>query len=276
MQLLHLVVFLMMLALSPALRAAETPAPRPDPHQQMEQEVAALRAAQLISRIARPIPLTVEESAEVQGRYEDLLRRFPNEAEPHVALGEFHLSLGKREAAFAEWKLALTLDPARHDVLAAQADLLLQTGQIVAAADALEMAAKLAPRKAEYPFGLAHVYTLFRRDLLVSRHATEDELITRGTEYFRQAAELAPQNPAYMQAYAEAFYTQPHPDWKLARAAWESLLPRVAGKDFIHSHLVRINIRLHDKAAASEHLAALTDPAFSMLKARLQKQIDKL
>ncbi len=259
------------------LHSAEAPLPAPvqtaDPRQQMNQEIATLRTALAVAQISGA---QQNEVAATRNLYDDLIARYPNESEPHVALGEYLLYLGQNEAAYKQWAIALQLDPKRPDIIAAQADLLLQTGQIVTAADALESAASLDPKNASYLYGLAHIYTLFRRDLMASRHLTENELITRGTEYFRQAAELEPQNLTYAKAYAEAFYTQPEPDWNLARAAWESLLARSNEKDFIHTHLVRINIHLHDKAAAQSHLAALTDPAFATVKAKLQKQVDRL
>ncbi len=261
------------------LHSTETPLPTPvqtaDPRQQMNQEIATLRTALSLMQLSRE-QQTDEQIAATRKLYDDLIARYPNESESHVALGEYLQVLGRNEAAYQQWAIALQLDPKRPDILAAQADLLLQTGQIVAAADALEKAASLEPKNAAHLYGLAHIYTLFRRDLMASRHLSEDELITRGTEYFRHAAELAPDNLAYAKAYAEAFYTQPKPDWNLARTAWESLLARSNEKDFIHTHLVRINIQLHDKAGANAHLEGLTDPAFASVKAKLQRQVNQL
>lgn len=247
-------------------------------HRQMLQEIAALRTARAIALITQAPAPNAADLAKIRASYEAVIAHFPAEAEPHVVFGEYLLSLGENEAAFHEWQSALQLDSKRDDILAAQADLLLQTGQIVTAADNLEKAVALAPTNAAYSFGLAHIYTLFRRDLVASRHATENELITRGTEYFRRAAELAPDNLAYAQAYAETFYTQPSPDWKLARTTWESLLARSPAEstDFIRGHLIRVNIRLGDKPEARKQLAALTNPAFADMRASLQRQIDRL
>ncbi|MEO7932850.1 MAG: hypothetical protein ABIT76_06810 [Chthoniobacterales bacterium] len=261
------------------LHSTETPAPTPgqtaDPRQQMNQEIATLRTALSLMQLSRA-KQTDEQIATTRKLYDDLIEHFPNEPEPHAAFGEYLLLIGRNEEAFQQWSIGLQLDPQRADILAAQSDLLLQTGQIVAAADAMEKAAQLEPKNASHLYGLAHIYTLFRRDLMASRHLSEDEMITRGTEYFRQAAELAPENLIYAKAYAETFYTQPRPDWKLARTAWESLLARSSEKDFIHTQLVRINLQLRDKAAANAHLAALTDPAFASVKAKLQRQVDQL
>lgn len=245
-----------------------------DPKKLMARVAAQLRVTQALASL-RP-PLTQTELSAKKRIYEDFIASYPTDAEPHVVFGEFLLSIQQNEEAFQQWALALTLDPNRHDVLAAQADILLQTGQIVLAADTLEKAVVLSPDNAYYQYGLAHIYTLFRNDLSASRRLTVDELITRGTEYFRRAAELAPDNLGYAKAYAEAFYTQPKPDWTLARAAWESLLSRSTEKNLILSHLVRVNIRLCDKKAANLHLSALTDPAFASLREKLQKQIDRL
>ena len=247
-------------------------------HVQMLQEVAALRTARAVAILTQAPPPNATDLAKIRANYEAVIARFPSEAEPHVVFGETLVSLGENEAAFRQWQIALQLDSKRDDILAAEADLLLQTGQIVTAADNLEKAVALAPTNAAYSYSLAHVYTLFRRDLVASRHLTEDELITRGTEYFRRAAELAPENLAYAQAYAETFYTSPSPDWKLARATWETLLARspAASSDFIRGHLIRVNIRLGNKPEARRHLAALTNPAFAALRASLQKQIDRL
>ena len=246
----------------------------------MLQEVAALRTARAVAILTQATAPSATELAKIRTSYEAVIAHFPTEAEPHVAYGETLLALGENEAAFQQWQSALQLDPQRDDILAAEADLLLQTGQIVTAADTLERAVALAPTNAAYAFGLAHIYTLFRRDLIATRHLTENEILTRGTEYFRRAAELAPDNLCYAQAYAETFYTSPLPDWKLARSTWESLLARSpadsTNRDFIRGHLIRVNIRLGDKPEASKHVAALTNPAFATLKARLQKQIDRL
>ena len=250
--------------------------PTPDPRQQMMQEATALRTAHLISQLHLVPAATPSQIASTRKIYEDLIRRFPAEAEPHVVYGEFLVSVEKNEEAFQHWENALKLDSKRHDVLAAEAELLSRTGQIVAAADALEKAVALAPANAEYAFALAHIYTLFRRDLMASRNQTEDEILLRGTACFQRAAELAPENLAYAQAYAETFYTQSKPDWKLALAAWESLLERSPQKDFIRSHLVRVNIRLNDKLAANRYLQELNNPDFASMRASLQRKIDQL
>ena len=62
----------------------------------------------------------------------------------------------------------------------------------------------------------------------------------------------------------------------LARKAWENLLKKSTDKSLIHSHLVRVNIRLNDKSAALAHLSEMTDPAFAVMREKLQKQIDRL
>jgi tetratricopeptide (TPR) repeat protein len=258
------------------LLAADTPSPTPDPRLALLQEVAALRTARALAELQPSSPASEADLAARRRVYEDLIARYPREAEPHIAYGEYLAALPRNEEAFQQWAAALLLDPKRHDVLSAQADILLQTGQIVAAADAWERAAALAPENADYPYGLAHLYTLFRRDLMASRGLDENALITRGTAYFRQATTLAPENLRYAQAYAEAFYTQPNPDWTLARAAWENLLVRSPEKDFIHSHLARVSLRLGDKTAARAHLDAIHDPAFASLREKLQKQLDRL
>ncbi len=268
--------FLLILAFGLLGRFLHAADPSPtDPRLEMRREITVLRTARALASVnpsaTDPTILQAREKAGL-----DLVERYPTEAEPLVVYGEILTDLGKNEMAFQQWERALQIDPARHDILAAQADLLLQTGQIVPAADALEKAARLDPANADYQYSLAHVYTLFRRDLMTSRNATEDVLNERGTAYFRRAAELAPENLRYAQAYAETFYTEPNPDWALARGVWESLLTRSPEKSFIHSHLVRINIRLGDKVAAEKHLAAMTDPAFGPVRLRLQKQIDAL
>jgi tetratricopeptide (TPR) repeat protein len=272
----RLLIVVLLLQVFADLLPAEEPqnTPAAPPPNEMEQKVAQLRTTQALALLSPP--LKAEEIAARRKLYEDVITSHPKDAEPRVAYGEFLLFLERKEEAFQQWDSALVLDPQRHDILAAQSDLLLQTGQIVAAADAMEKAVALEPKNAFYHYTLAHIYTMFRRDLMAPRRLTENELITRGTEYFRQAALLAPENLSYAQGYAEAFYTQPDPDWTLARTAWESLLEKSPQKSFIRSHLVRVNIRLRDKAAAAAHLAALDDPAFAQVKERLQKQVDRL
>ena len=206
---MRLLIFVVLVLCFPVVHLPGASSPTPDPRQEMLQAVTALQAARVLGQL-NPVPATSAEAQSRMKAYDELIRRFPNEAEPHVAFGEYLTDLGANEKAFVQWTSALKIDPERHDVLAAQADLLLQTGQIVAAADALEKAVRLAPTNADYFFSLAHIYTMFRRDLIASRLSTEDALIARGTDYFRQAAELAPDNLRYAQAYAEAFYTEPN------------------------------------------------------------------
>ena len=248
----------------------------PTAQETMQGEVTSLRLVVQMAAASRTTPFTEAELTHLRKLHTDLIARHPTEAEPLVVYAEFLQQIESGGEAFATWQKALALEPSRHDVLAAQADLLLGSGQIVAAADTFEKAIQLAPKNAAYPYGLAHIYTLFRRDLIASRKLTEDEIFARGVEYFRQAAELEPNNLAYARAYAESFYTQPTPDWTLARTAWEALLAREPGSSNIRSHLIRVNIRLRDKTAALTHLEALTDPAFEALRGKLKKQIDAL
>lgn len=276
MQNAFLVIFTVAALMESVLSETPKPPAIQENKEKMQGEITSLRLASQLAAAGRTEPFTKVELANLRRLHTDLIARYPKEAEPLAVYGEFLLAIDSGEEAFSTWQKALSLDPARHDILAAQADLLLGTGQIVSAADTFEKAAALAPQKAAYPFALAHIYTLFRRDLIASRKLSEDEIFSRGVAYFKLAADLEPTNTSYARAYAESFYTQPKPDWTLARTAWEGLLAQDPESNFIRSHLIRVNIRLKDKNAALGHLELLADPAFETMRTKLQKQIDAL
>lgn len=245
------------------------------PVNEEEEFVADMNAAQLAQAQAQE-STSAAGVERVRRIYADLITKYPQNADPRAAFGDFLSSLGRYDEARQQWREALKIDPDRADIYAADSSIALRTGDTVEATRLMERAVEKEPKDASYHFGLAHLYFLFRHDLVPTRKTTEMAMFASALHHFQKAAELAPDNADYARTYAETFYSVPGADWHAALAAWQKVLPLTNEPSFVHAQMARVSLRLKDKSAARHHLAQVTDPRFATLKKTLQRQLDAL
>lgn len=240
-----------------------------------EQLATDMKSAQL-AQSQTHVSAGAADVERIRKIYADLIAKYPQSADPRAAFGEFLASQGHDAEARRQWEEALKIDPDRADIYAAESGIVLRVGNTVEATRFMELAVEKAPTNASYHFRLAHLYFLFRHDLVPVRKTTETAMFAIALDHFRKAAELAPMDADYGRVYAETFYSLPNADWHAALAAWKKLLPLTNEPSFVHAQMARVSLRLKNKSAARHHLAQVTDPQFATLKKTLQRQLDAL
>ena len=174
----------------------------------------------------------------------------------------------------AEWQAAQTLDPADAETARSLGSAWVREGNVRAAHAQFQRAVDARPEVALYHFDLANVLFLFRHSLLESPgRPNENAVLREALAHFHQAAELAPANLEYAEAYADTFYGLPEPDWTAALAAWQRVRALSGpATDFPDSHLARVSLRMGKPGQAETYLEQIHDPQFAPIKTKLLQQ----
>ena len=260
---------------------AQPPAPSPPgtpPAWQQELDAARLLEASLLVAPAKDPAEAASRNERVARLYQGLADKYPDRAAVQKACGESAWRRGNAGDALPALRRAEALDPADADTADALAEVNVQLGRMKDATAQYRLAIRLSPNDPRYHFAFANVLYLFRHELIEPPALPDDRaVLTESLGEFRRAAELAPRDLGYAQAYAETFYTLPQPDWEQARTAWKAVLALSgANTDFANSHLARISLRLKRPEDVENYLSLIHDPAFAGLKASFHIQAAKL
>ncbi len=261
------------LCLLAAARAEPSPMP---PVWQQE-----IDAARLLEGAAALVP--AKDAGEQQSRrrhlqelYRQLAQKHATEAAVQRATGDYFARDGQPAAALPFWEKTAQLAPRDAGTLNRLGGTYLELGRSREAYFRLQQAVDAQPDVASYHFDLANVLYLFRHELIHPPSPIlpdEQAALTQALAHFRRAAQLAPEDVRFAQAYAETFYIFATPDWSEALAAWETVRALSGEKtDLPNSHLARISLRMGKPAAAAEYLARIHDPLFDGLKAKLLRK----
>ena len=248
------------------------------PAWRQELDAARLLEATLLTAPANDPAEAASRDERVARLYRELADKYPDRAPVQKAYGESAWRRGRPADALPALRRAETLDPTDADTADTLAAVDVQLGSMKEATAQFQQAIHLSPNEPRYHFAFANVLYLFRHELIAPPALPDDEaVLTKALEEFRRAAELAPHDLAYAQAYAETFYTMPEPDWEQARTAWKAVLALSnANADFANSHLARISLRMKRPADVENYLSQIHDPGFAGLKASLHTQAAKL
>jgi len=214
------------------------------------------------------------ELDKVAENYEQLVKKYPRDANVREAYGSFLWSIERRSEAFAQWETGEKLDPKDADIAFRLGNAWVDLGDAKKATDYFSRASRLAPRDALYHFNLGNALFLFRHEMHDERTKTSDDVAQRALEEFRTATGLDPFNEDYAKAFADAFYTVPSPDWNEALKAWEHFRDVSANKDFAYTNLARVSLKMGRKEQAREYLARISGKQFDRIKERLTRQLD--
>ena len=200
----------------------------------------------------------------------ELEKKYPRDPAVKNACAEFLWSIDDRDGAMARWREAAALDGKNALVLNHLGGGYLASGEIRQAYHFFTLASDADPANALYHFNAANVAFLFRHDL----DGTEEKLFAVALKHFGDASRLAPADPEYARAYAEAFYSVPQPDWRAALVAWTRFRELSANKDFAFLNLARVHMKLGEKQNARACLAEVKGAEFAKLRARLAERIE--
>ena len=258
-----------------AVFAADAPSPTPPPWQQ-EIDAARMLEGTLALAPARDAADEATRHRRLQVLYRELARRYPAQPAVQKAAGDYFTRDGDLAGALSYWQTAAVLDPHDGDTADRIGGIYLRMRRTREAYGQFLKAVEAQPAVAAYHSDLGNVLYLFRQDLVSPADPglpTEQAALLQALAHFRRAAELAPDDLRFAQAYAETFYVFAKPDWAQALAAWETVRTLSGEKtDFPDSHLARISLRLGRPDAATEYLGRIHDPTFDGLKASLLRQ----
>jgi Tfp pilus assembly protein PilF len=235
-----------------------------------------IKAADEAAKALANPKVTAKERARVEQIYYQLVRDNPQSVPAQNALAAFLWKNGKAEAAVEHWRIAQGLQPANAEAANSLGGAYLRAGLVREAAEQFLLAVRSEGDNPDYHFDLGNVEFMFRNDLTAAWKIDSAELLQRALFEFREASRLAPMDLEYAGAYAETFYVMPKPDWKEAQVAWQHFLELSTDRNFAYLQLARVSLKQHKKAEALSFLEKISNPSYSELKEKLQKQAEAL
>ena len=196
--------------------------------------------------------------APIAARYENHLKRYPDDAEAFVLYAKFLRDGGDDAGAADYFEKARKLQPdwaVVHQQLAAIAA---ERGDGLKAFPLMKRAAELEPGQAVYQLQLGELITAFRDALLKNgTFETREAADAAMQNAFRAARALAPRSPEVAVRYAESFYDVEKPEWQAALEAWNVAQRTLAEAlqdhaETAESTLMRGTLELHRARAYAE------------------------
>lgn len=212
----------------------------------------------------------------VRTNYENFLQRYPDSARGHLAYASFLDNLHDEQAAKLENEKARQLDPQNPAAWNNLANYYTEHGPITNAFAYLDQAIALDATEPVYFQNLALVVYLYRRDAEAFYHLNEPQVFDKALGLYRKAMQLDPDNFPLVTEYAESYYGIKPLRTNDALAAWTNALQVAhndAEREGVYIHLARIKIAVGRFAEARAQLAAVTNPIYSTLKDRGERNL---
>jgi hypothetical protein len=139
-------------------------------------------------------------------------------------------------------------------------------------------AIELDPEEPLYHYqlgSLLHAYAEFFLDDGMFDRATLDSKMQTA---FRRAAELAPENWAFLYRHAESYYDLENPDWEAALEQWLALAERAdpgLPRQTCQLHAANVLLKLDRRDDAVELAGSIDEPALAEEKQTFIAQLDE-
>lgn len=214
---------------------------------------------------------------DIVGReYRDFLKRYPANAEAHLAYGTFLNDAGDEETAIKEFETSRKLAPTNPAAWNNCANYYGENGPITNAFIYYAKAIELNPDEPVYYQNLAVTVYLFRKDAREFYGIDEAHVFDKSLALYQKAMQLDPTNFDLATDYAESYYGIKPLRTDDALIAWTNAL-KVARNEIeregVYIHLARIKIAVGRYAEAQAHLDAVTNSFYDTLKNRLQRNL---
>lgn len=210
--------------------------------------------------------------------FQNLVKKFPESAEPSIALGNFYDDLGKEHQAFDLWTKASKINPKDPSIWNNLAGYHTHNGKIMTSFQYFEKVMTLKPDHWIYYHNFGNAVFLFRKDAKEYFSLDEQGVFNRAFELFEQALEKAPQNFELAQDIANSYYIVRPFRSDAAIKAWEKAGEIAASpeeKQSVLIHLARWYLRKNDVPQALKLINQVTHPELITLKKRVKKNILK-
>ncbi|MDX9973598.1 MAG: tetratricopeptide repeat protein [FCB group bacterium] len=195
----------------------------------------------------------------VRRAYEEVLKRYPNNARARVYLGEVYYDRMHDEGLGVKlWQEALSLDSKLHEAMNNLSIHYSHVGEPEKALDYLEKALELAPKNADYLFNAAQLY-LVHFPVVRKRHGwTVEQVYRRAMEFSRRAVEARPDDYPLVSDYAFNFFWGAEKgfktDWREAASVWQKARSIARNRDELFNSWLnegRVWVRAGDQAKAA-------------------------
>jgi tetratricopeptide (TPR) repeat protein len=212
----------------------------------------------------------------VRKRYEDFLKRYPNNVRGHLAYGSFLNDIGDEEAALAQNETAAHLDPKNPAAWNNLANYYGEHGPLTNAFTDYSKAIKLNPAEPVYYQNFATTVYLFRKDAEQFYGINEQQVFDKALALYQKAVRLDPDNFPLATDYAQSYYGIKPLRTNDALIAWTNAL-QIAHDDIeregVYIHLARIKMAVGRYAEARAQLDAVTNSMYTILKQRLESNL---
>lgn len=212
----------------------------------------------------------------VRRRYQDFLKRYPKNADAHLAYGTFLNDIGEEDPAIAEFEASRKLNPTNPAAWNNCANYYGEHGSVTNAFAYYAKAIELNPHEPVYYQNLATTVYLFRKDAREFYHIDEAHVFDKSLALYQKAMQLDPTNFTLATDYAESYYGIKPLRTNDALTSWTNAL-KVAGNEVeregVYLHLARIKLAVGRYAEAHGHLDAVTNSFYDTLKNRLEKNL---
>lgn len=212
----------------------------------------------------------------VRKAYEDFLMRHPDHARARVAYGSFLDDRGKETDAVVQWERARELDPKNPAVWNNLANYYGHRGPVTNAFVYYAKAIELNPKEPLYYQNFATTVYLFRQDAMAMYGVGEQQVFDRALELYHQALKLDPDNFVLANDLAQSYYGIKPPRMEEALRAWEYALKTSRDelqREGVYIHLARNEILANRFDQARQHLNAVTNQTYTILRERLWKNL---
>lgn len=218
------------------------------------------------------------ELAPVRNAYEDFIRRNPNHAAARISYGNFLNDTGDEDGAVAQWEKVLQLDPANSAAWNNLANYYGHRGPVEKAFAFYAKAIELNPREPVFYYNLGTTVYLFRKDAMQFYGITEQQVFDMALDLYNKALQLDPNNFTLAADIAQTYYGIRPMRTDAAIKAWEyalKLAPNELARQNVYLHLARLKINARRIDEAKQHLDAVTNSTYDVVKARLLRRLNE-
>lgn len=212
----------------------------------------------------------------VRKGYEDLILRYPTNADARVAYASFLNDMGDEGGQAAQLEKALQFAPENPAIWNNLANYYGHQGDMIRTFQYYEKAISLNPAEPVYYENLATTVCMYRKDAREYYHIDEPEVFNKSLELYAKALKLDPGNFPLATDLAQTYYLIRPTRTEDALRAWTNALSVAhdeVEREGVYIHLARFKLNSGRFAEARAHLDAVTNRMYADLKDRLARNL---
>lgn len=218
----------------------------------------------------------IAKEGEIEYALQDLVKQFPKNADPLIALGNFHDEHGREQDAFKFWTKASEVNPNDPAVWNNLAGYHTHNGGIEKSFQYFEKALSLKPKGWIYYHNFANAVFLFRKDARMHYQLNEQQVFDKAFELYELARKEDPTNFDLAVDIANSYYiVRPYRNDD-ALKAWDKAATVAVSeeqKQSILIHQARWFLRIENIDKALAAINKVTSPELLTLKKIVKKNI---